>query len=350
MHRYSNSRVDYLTMNLDGTSIIIKKRANNPILREDVDALRSNVSLALEKREKSLAKEKELSKEVEEIKKKSIKNLEDLVFGAAKSLRESGRDAFIAKRPLDVAEYIRGIVEKEALGLVPSPQTIESEVMQAFFVSNGIRILSEKYAGIKGGTPMLHPYLPYPNSEEKADSSEGLRFAIVSACILDSGGFGYFEEEEIKALENCKDSFVIVSADRVFGKEDAAKVARLLELSSGEMIKTKKVELPKQVIILDNGRLNVARSERAGVLKCIGCYACSIYDPVFLTIGSIYGSPQMGEIGVVSAGYQSGLKTAVSRGLWLSPLSKRSESECPVNVPLTAVLVQMRQKAELNGL
>lgn len=336
-------------MNLNGNSVIVKKRAMDPDLRSDMTALMVKAKKVMEERHRLLAKNDALVEEVKGIKRKNLEDLEDVVFDAAEKIRERGVKVFVAKKPIDVAEYVRGIVGRERLGIVPSPQTIEAEVMQAFFMSNKVDVLSDKYAGQEGGTPSVHPYFPYPQGKAKARGSDA-KHAVISALVATEGGKVYLEEEEAKVMERFEEPFVIVTADRIFSDYQADRVEHLMEVASGKAVQAARMELKGRLIILDNGRLALARSELKDILMCINCYACSLYCPVYMAVGGLFGSPMMAGIGALSVSYQSGLKAGMKRGLNYCMLCRRCEVECPMGVPIADLVRKMRRKAQFSGL
>jgi len=336
-------------MNLNGSAVVIKKRAADPELREDIEALMDKCAPILEKRDKGLAKKGKLIEDVKEIKAKSLENLEELVFNAAKNSRERGLNVFVAKKPVDIAEYIRGFIGREKLGIMPSPQTVEAEVMQAFFMSNKVDVVSNKYAGQDSGKATIHPYFPYPQEKKKAEKSE-VEYVILSALVLTENGNVYLEEEELKELKNSRNHIIIVTADRVFSEKDADKVAHLMDIASGGVLKSEKTDFKGHLIILDNGRQALSRGNLKEILLCINCYGCSLHCPVYKTVGGLFGAPTMSGIGSLAVSYQSGLKAGITRGLNYCTMCGKCEVECPVDVPIMELIERMRKKAEFSGL
>ena len=336
-------------MDLSGASVIAKKRAMDEGLRKDIDTIIERTRRGLESREKMLAENAQLIEDVKAIKRAQLKNLSDYVFNSAEKIRKCGfGSVFVAKKPVDIAEYVRGVTGDKKIAIVPSPQTIEAEVMQAFYVSNNVELLSERYAGHLRGIPFLHPFFPYPNEKPKVMRSDA-RYLIISAVAVTDSGRVYLEEEEAEALKNAKEPFVIATVDRVFTDLEADKVVKLMNISSGGLIKTEKAELRGHLILFDNNRISLSRSAIRDILMCVNCYVCSLYCPVYLTIGSLFGSPMMAGIGALSAGYQSGVKMAVSRGLYYCTLCRRCDVECPTDVPITDLILKMRTKAQVSG-
>jgi len=336
-------------MNLNGNSIIVKKRALDPELRSDLAALMCKAEKPMEKRAQLLRENKRLRKQVKRIKSRILENMDDSVFETTKKLRGRGISVFLAKKPIDVAEYIRGIIGRARLGIVPSPQTMEAEVMQAFFMSNRVQVLSDRYSGYEKGMGFIHPYFPYPQEKGKAKKPE-VKHAVISAVAVTEGGNVYLETEEAKILKGFEEPLIIATVDRLFSEAHAERVVKLMEISSGEIIKAEKVGIKGHLILLDNNRLALARSPSKQILMCINCYSCSLYCPVYLAIGGLFGSPMMSGIGSLSVGYQSGIKAAVNRGLDYCTLCGRCEKECPTDVPIVNLIRVMRKRARASGL
>ncbi len=336
-------------MNLKGNSIIVKKRALDPELRSDITALMCKAQKLVKRRDKLLRENPDLVKQVKWIKRRIVGNMGDAVFSAIRKLRENGISVFLAKKPIDVAEYIRGFIGRERLGIVPSPQTMEAEVMQAFFMSNKVQVLSERYSGYEKGRSFIHPYFPYPQEKSVFKRSE-TRHAIISAVAVTDAGNVYLEAEEGRVMDEFSEPFVITTVDRLFSEEYAESVVRLMEISSGGAIKTEKMKLKGRLIVLDNGRIAIAHSPSKEVLMCINCYSCSLYCPVYLTIGGLFGSPMMSGIGSLSVGYQSGIKAAINRGLDCCMLCGKCEKVCPTDVPVVKLIRIMRKRARTSGL
>ncbi len=336
-------------MNINGNSVAVKKRAMDPDLRTDLAALRYKAEKIMKKREELLADNKLLRKQVRRIKMKTLDSLEDLIFDTAKKLRALGHNVFLARKPIDVAEYIRGAMGRGRLGIVPSPQTMEAEVMQAFFMSNKVQVLSGRYSGYEKGLSFIHPYFPYPQEEGKMPKIEAENAVVSALAVTDKGGV-YLEREEEMIFNKFKEPFIIATVDRVFPERDAEKVIHLMGMASGGAIEGRRVNLKGRLILLDNGRLALARSPLKDILMCINCYSCSLHCPVYLTVGGMFGSPTMSGIGSLSVGYQSGIKAAVNRGLFLCTLCGKCEKVCPTDVPIVELIMRMRRKAKASGI
>jgi len=216
-------------------------------------------------------------------------------------------------------------------------------------MSNKVDVIANKYAGQDSGKATLHPYFPYPKDKRKADKSEA-EFVVISALVMTKNGNVYLEEQELKALKKAKKPILLVTADRIFGEKDADKVAHLMDISSGGVLKSEKTDAKGHIIILDNGRRALSRNGLKEILMCINCYSCSLYCPIYKTIGGLFGAPMMAGIGALSVSYQNGLKAGNTRGLNYCTMCGKCEVECPMDVPIMKLTEKMRKKAEFSGL
>lgn len=104
------------------------------------------------------------------------------------------------------------------------------------------------------------------------------------------------------------------------------------------------------VILLDNGRSELyACKEFQPVLHCIRCGACLNACPVYRSIGGhAYGSTYQGPIGSLLTPFFSGL------GKWqhlpqACSLCGACARECPVDIPLSHLLLRLRGRADQAG-
>ena len=109
---------------------------------------------------------------------------------------------------------------------------------------------------------------------------------------------------------------------------------------------------PRQchVVILDNGRTDMLKSEMREALRCIRCGACMNHCPVYNAIGGhAYGSVYPGPIGAVLSPALMGLAKA-SHLPNASTFCGSCESVCPVKIPLVSLMRSWRQRASEEGL
>jgi len=140
--------------------------------------------------------------------------------------------------------------------------------------------------------------------------------------------------------------------------EDASTILRLLARSAtGQAISTYTSFFtgakrpgdrtgPKNfhVVLLDNGRSQMLGSDFEEMLRCIRCGACLNHCPVYQNIGGhAYGSVYPGPMGAVLSPQFMGQK---SQDLpFASSFCGRCNEVCPMQIPLTKLMRQWRQKA-----
>ncbi len=98
------------------------------------------------------------------------------------------------------------------------------------------------------------------------------------------------------------------------------------------------------VVLLDNGRSQMLGSDFEDMLRCIRCGACLNHCPVYQNIGGhAYGSVYPGPMGAVLSPQFMGEK---SQDLpFASSFCGRCNEVCPMQIPLTKLMRQWRQKA-----
>jgi len=99
------------------------------------------------------------------------------------------------------------------------------------------------------------------------------------------------------------------------------------------------------IVLLDNGRSELLRSEYRDVLRCIRCGACMNFCPVYGAIGGhAYGSVYSGPIGAVLTPALVGLSAAANLPQ-ASTFCGKCEDVCPVEIPLVGLMRRWREKA-----
>jgi iron-sulfur cluster-binding protein len=101
------------------------------------------------------------------------------------------------------------------------------------------------------------------------------------------------------------------------------------------------------VVLLDNGRTKVL-SDPVGreALRCIRCSACMNVCPVYERVGGhTYGSVYPGPIGAILTPQLRGVASKVDKSLpYASSLCGACNDVCPVKIPISDILVHMRNK------
>ena len=98
------------------------------------------------------------------------------------------------------------------------------------------------------------------------------------------------------------------------------------------------------VVLLDNGRSKLLQSKQRDMLKCIRCGACMNHCPVYGAIGGhTYGWVYPGPMGAVLSPTLNGRKR--HRDLPnASTFCGRCDSVCPVKIPLTGLMRELREE------
>ncbi len=98
------------------------------------------------------------------------------------------------------------------------------------------------------------------------------------------------------------------------------------------------------VVLLDNGRSNMAGTEFQDMLRCIRCAACMNHCPVYGAIGGhAYGSTYPGPMGAVLTPMLVGVAEAGNLPN-ASTFCGKCESVCPVKIPLPKLMRHWRER------
>ena len=96
------------------------------------------------------------------------------------------------------------------------------------------------------------------------------------------------------------------------------------------------------LVIVDNGRRRLLGTPYEQVLACIRCGACQVACPVYRTVGGhAYGTVYGGPIGAVLSPLLGDGEEAAELP-YLSSLCGRCDEVCPVEIPLSDLLVDLR--------
>jgi L-lactate dehydrogenase complex protein LldF len=106
---------------------------------------------------------------------------------------------------------------------------------------------------------------------------------------------------------------------------------------------------PQEVhlILLDNGRTQAyADDQLRATLQCIRCGACMNHCPVYARIGGhAYGTTYPGPIGAIISPHMLGLEATYPLA-FASTLCGACSEVCPVKIPITDILVRLRNEAQ----
>jgi L-lactate dehydrogenase complex protein LldF len=106
---------------------------------------------------------------------------------------------------------------------------------------------------------------------------------------------------------------------------------------------------PEEVhlILIDNGRSQAyADAQLRATLQCIRCGACMNHCPVYARIGGhAYGTTYPGPIGAIISPHLLGLESTYPLA-FASTLCGACVEVCPVKIPITEILVRLRNEAQ----
>jgi L-lactate dehydrogenase complex protein LldF len=124
-------------------------------------------------------------------------------------------------------------------------------------------------------------------------------------------------------------------------------VTTYVNLISGPR-KAHQLDGPEEVhlILLDNGRTQAYADEQLrATLQCIRCGACMNHCPVYARIGGhAYGTTYPGPIGAIISPHLLGLDSTYPLA-FASTLCGACVEVCPVKIPITDILVRLRNEA-----
>jgi len=101
------------------------------------------------------------------------------------------------------------------------------------------------------------------------------------------------------------------------------------------------------LILLDNGRTQAyGDAQLRATLQCIRCGACMNHCPVYARIGGhAYGTTYPGPIGAIISPHMLGLDATYPLA-FASTLCGACNEVCPVKIPITDILVRLRNEAQ----
>ncbi|RMG57410.1 MAG: iron-sulfur cluster-binding protein [Deltaproteobacteria bacterium] len=158
---------------------------------------------------------------------------------------------------------------------------------------------------------------------------------------------------------------VVTSVEKVIPSlEDLALFSRLLPRSATGQVMSSYLSLitgPRRegegtgaeevhLVLLDNGRRDIARSDYRDILRCIRCGACMNVCPVYRVVGGhAYGSTYPGPMGIVLTSALQGLEKShpIVDG---STLCGACAEVCPVKIPLVDLILALRREKVRRGL
>ncbi len=339
-----------------------------------------------------------LRQKAHEIKKHTIENLAYYLDLFEERATKNGVKIFRAKDSIEAKNYVLQIARKiNARLCVKSKSMVTEEIgLREFLEENGIETvetdLGEFIVQLAGEmpshitAPAMHKSrdeigklfseklgVKFTNEPEKLTNiaREFLRHKFLNAdlgisganfLIAETGSIVIVENEGNAGLSTTipKVHIAITGIEKVIPRlSDLTVFFKILGRSATAQRFTSYVSIinsPKKnkpdspeeiyVILLDNGRTNLLKSERLKqALYCIKCGACMLTCPVYQRVGGhTYGSIYPGPIGSVLTPAQLGLRDALLLP-FASSLCGKCFEICPVKIEIHHLLLQLRAQA-----
>ena len=108
---------------------------------------------------------------------------------------------------------------------------------------------------------------------------------------------------------------------------------------------------PKEVhvVLLDNGRSELLRSQYREILRCINCGACLSVCPVFHTLGKKYGFEHCGSRGIILQRFQKPLERIFEKAFYCTGCGA-CKGVCPAGVDLPGLVRRLRAELHEKGM
>ncbi|MGC7872149.1 LUD domain-containing protein [Desulfosporosinus sp. SYSU MS00001] len=266
-----------------------------------------------------------LASQVNEIKSEVVKNFKEHVEKAISSLENKGCHVIVAADSASAQQQVLKILAGNKQVAI-SKNPIFSEIgLRDFLMANGVEVKNTDLGERLAGTAIdVHPWIATLNKEitdqalvaqvkdEIKRTVSNLDYGITGAeAIVEQNGTITLLESEgnVRFTSNLPyNHIVVVGMDKIVPTlEDALTVCRTMSIYGlgKDMLsyisfingpsRTADIEFkmvqgmhgPKEVyvILIDNGRLAAAESEKGDLLKCLSCGSCLVNCPNYLTEG-----------------------------------------------------------------
>ena len=342
---------------------------------------------------------KRLTKRVQEIKKYSFENRDELFNQVIDSFKRNGIEVEFAKTSQDALDIIDGLIDEydaeviakaksNTLGEINLKNHLKIDVVETDL---GDRILQLK----KTDNKPVHPTGPAshlnidditgivnesldvnvnPDPHEimqavRADVLKRLENARVgisgaNAIASEEGSLVMVHNEGNISIVSLKDLHIIVAGiDKIVPTlEDAISIVKLETIfATGSYVTSymnvisgpsKTADIEKKliknmygaervvVILLDNGRSEAIEE----CLYCIGCGNCIVHCPVYNAVGNEFGfNNYLGGRGVAMSKFIEDDETCFNSGLYMCTLCGLCTLNCPLSIPTNEILENMRK-------
>ena len=342
---------------------------------------------------------KRLTKRVQEIKKYSFENKDELFNQVIDSFKRNGIEVEFAKTSQDALDIIDGLIDEydaeviakaksNTLGEINLKNHLKIDVVETDL---GDRILQLK----KTDNKPVHPTGPAshlnidditgivnesldvnvsPDAHEimqavRADVLKRLENARVgisgaNAIASEEGSLVMVHNEGNISIVSLKDLHIIVAGiDKIVPTlEDAISIVKLETIfATGSYVTSymnvisgpsKTADIEKKliknmygaervvVILLDNGRSEAIEE----CLYCIGCGNCIVHCPVYNAVGNEFGfNNYLGGRGVAMSKFIEDDETCFDSGLYMCTLCGLCTLNCPLAIPTNEIIENMRK-------
>jgi iron-sulfur cluster protein len=347
----------------------------------------------------------EVKKELKKIKEFSIANLEELKKKTIKNLQDQNIKIFEAKDAKDACKIISNIIPKNETAVKAKSNTIDEIGLKEFLKKRNrivetdcgdfiVQICDEESS--HPVLPALH--IPLKRIVEKVEQKfkvklkedpdeiknwvkKHLRKEILSSNIGLTGANAISSDGSIFILENegnislvtriPEKHIIVAGIDKIVPtSEDALKICKALAvwgtgacmpayiniISSPSktadiqsktlfgMHGTKEVYL----ILVDNGRSEIIKRGFSELLYCANCGSCLYFCPVYRQILDNYGLHYYGGRGIGMTYFQEGMEKAFERGLYYCTTCQICKENCPFEIDLPELIKKLRKKSVEN--
>jgi L-lactate dehydrogenase complex protein LldG len=342
---------------------------------------------------------KRLTKRVQEIKKYSFENKDELFNQVIDSFKRNGIEVEFAKTSQDALDIIDGLIDEydaeviakaksNTLGEINLKNHLKIDVVETDL---GDRILQLKktdnkpvhptgpasHLNIEDITGIVNESLDVnvnPDAHEimqavRADVLKRLENARVgisgaNAIASEEGSLVMVHNEGNISIVSLKDLHIIVAGiDKIVPTlEDAISIVKLETIfATGSYVTSymnvisgpsKTADIEKKliknmygaervvVILLDNGRSDAIEE----CLYCIGCGNCIVHCPVYNAVGNEFGfNNYLGGRGVAMSKFIEDDETCFDSGLYMCTLCGLCTLNCPLAIPTNEIIENMRK-------
>ncbi|PIE62612.1 MAG: iron-sulfur cluster-binding protein [Desulfobacter postgatei] len=335
-------------------------------------------------------------KQAAEIRDHVLANLDYYLNKFADNAEKNGAKVYFAKTDKDACGHVVDIFKRRQAKSVVKAKTMVSEEIDVnhALMDEGIEVnetdLAEVILQLDNWNPPSHIVVPalhldrtviqqifsrygYTGSEEPAEMTRFARQYIrkkflnadvgITGCnfgVADTGStFIVTNEGNGRMVTTLPEiQIVLMGMERLVPDLDAlslmmellirssvgSKITSYFSMTNGPR-KPGEMDGPKELhlVIIDNGRSEILRSEFRSMLRCIRCGACLNICPVYRHItGHAYGSIYPGPMGAVLTPLLVGYEKAKDLP-YASTLCGACTDHCPVKIPLHELLLKHRE-------